>query len=131
MDFPILISICLSANDSKFRTLGYKNGYKFFRGASLYNSSLIGWSGHTENGKIVSTPTGCVKTIKRFFYQPKNYLNILLINYWICIHHKHTSCERGTIKVIFSYVYILFVRNTERPIIEFEFCHHKICCSEY
>ena len=81
MDFPILISICLSANDSKFRTLGYKNGYKFFRGASLYNSSLIGWSGHTENGKIVSTPTGCVKTIKRFFYQPKNYLNILLINY--------------------------------------------------
>ena len=59
VDFPILIKICLSDNDnSKYRALGYKNVYKFFRGQSNHNSSLIGWSGHTEDGKIISSPTG-------------------------------------------------------------------------
>ena len=59
VDFPILIKICLSDNDSsKYRALGYKNVHKFFRGQSVHNSSLIGWSGHTEDGKIISSPTG-------------------------------------------------------------------------
>ena len=68
IDFPILIKICLSDNNNgKYRALGYKHVQSFFRGRSNHNSSLIGWSGHTEDGKIISTPTG-----KR-----AEYLNVL------------------------------------------------------
>ena len=58
IDFPILIKICLTDNDnSKYEAFGYQNVHKFFRGQSDHNSSLIGWSGHSKDGKIISTPS--------------------------------------------------------------------------
>ena len=76
VDFPILFKICLSDNDSsKYRALGYKNVHKFFRGQSKHNSSLIGWSGHTEDGKIISTPTGKTPKTVWMFKENKIFVN--------------------------------------------------------
>ena len=40
----------LPQNLSKLETVGYKNVWKFYKGESMYNASITGWRGHTENG---------------------------------------------------------------------------------
>ena len=37
---------------------GYENQDKFFQGISMFNSSIIGWNGHTENGSTVGDIEG-------------------------------------------------------------------------
>jgi len=37
---------------------GYRGIYEYFLGESRYNSSLFGWAGHTEEGKIFGNVTG-------------------------------------------------------------------------
>ena len=53
IDFPLSFLICIDQlqNDtSKYVEVGYKNVWKFYKGESMYNASITGWRGHTENG---------------------------------------------------------------------------------
>ena len=61
VSFPILFKICLfetEDNYAKFREFGYEGVYNYFRGESMFNKSIIGWAGHTENGSVITTVKG-------------------------------------------------------------------------
>ena len=61
IEFPISFRICaqeLREGDEKFKKLGDKGISDFFRGRSMFNKSLVGWRGHTENGSTISTVEG-------------------------------------------------------------------------
>ena len=61
IDFPVSFVICIDEhNDTnkKFREFGYNDSYAFFNGESRFNSSIIGWSGHTMNGSTFESVEG-------------------------------------------------------------------------
>ena len=52
MDFPIEIKVCAQPgfNETALREMGYKECiWSYFSGRSRFNSSIIGWAGHTED----------------------------------------------------------------------------------
>ena len=58
IEFPLSFKICVSdvnGADKRYKTFGYRNDFNFFSGNSMYNSSIYGWSGHTENGSSLDT----------------------------------------------------------------------------
>ena len=62
IEFPIGIKICATENrtEESLRTniSGYERMFTFFQGQSMYNKSLFGWSGHTENGSPLGSAEG-------------------------------------------------------------------------
>ena len=51
--FPFSFRLCvhkLVDTNEKYNFAGYKNYYAFYKGRSLYNKSLYGFSGHQQNG---------------------------------------------------------------------------------
>ena len=61
IDFPLSFRICLKKFDNvdeRYETLGYENAFDFFLGRSRYNKSLVGWNGHTEDGKTLGSTKG-------------------------------------------------------------------------
>ena len=66
IEFPFSFRICayeLTNKYERFNKMGYKSASNYFRGRSMFNESLVGWGGHTENGSNIGTIEG--KFIKR------------------------------------------------------------------
>ena len=61
IEFPLLFRICLFENENKnhrFHKYGYEGVRSFFSGLSMYNSSIVGWAGHTKNGSSRGSVSG-------------------------------------------------------------------------
>ena len=73
IEFPLFFRICLNdlydnerdveleldnVNVERYKQFGYSSSYGFYRGQSLYNQSLVGWNGHTEDGETLGTIEG-------------------------------------------------------------------------
>ena len=61
VDFPVSFKMCLTelANSSKrYEKVGYHDELDFFWGRSKFNSNLIGWNGHTEEGSTYGSIKG-------------------------------------------------------------------------
>ena len=63
IDFPLAFRFCIKAKntDAKIKLaweLGYSDLYTFFNGRSMFNNSIIGWNGHTENGSTIESVEG-------------------------------------------------------------------------
>ena len=56
MEFPAMFKVCVkpSFNEEEIKKVGYDSVYHYFNGKSKYNSSIHGWAGHTEDGKVFS-----------------------------------------------------------------------------
>ena len=54
-DFPLLARVCVRPgfNMLALREAGYNSTDSYFTGKSRFNSSVIGWAGHTKYGKAV------------------------------------------------------------------------------
>ena len=63
IEFPFSFLLCaydLQNDTVKYNKMGYKDEVDFFRGRSKFNSSLVGWGGHTENGSYIGTAQGLI-----------------------------------------------------------------------
>ena len=51
IEFPLTIKICAEPgfNETAIKEAGYKKTSYYFKGISRFNSSLVGWAGHTED----------------------------------------------------------------------------------
>ena len=51
IEFPLAIKICAEPgfNETAIEEAGYKKTSYYFKGISQFNSSLVGWAGHTEH----------------------------------------------------------------------------------
>ena len=61
IQFPISFEVCLNevnVSISKYHEYGYENSFNFFKGISKYNTSLIGWAGHSNNYSILGSVKG-------------------------------------------------------------------------
>ena len=62
IEFPLAFRLCLNEDSLKrkdrYKKFGYAWEGSFFRGESMYNSSNIGWGGHTENGSTIAPVEG-------------------------------------------------------------------------
>ena len=59
--FPLSFKLCVSEkhkSSDRYQKVGYHNDVDFFKGKSMFNDSLYGWSGHTENGSTFSNVQG-------------------------------------------------------------------------
>ena len=56
IDFPVVIKICVvpGFNQTVLRELGYYDTWSFFLGQSMFNDSVFGWAGHTEDSGTIS-----------------------------------------------------------------------------
>ena len=54
--FPLLGRICVKPglDVEKLAAFGYANPSSFYMGVSRFNDSVLGWSGHRENGSVFS-----------------------------------------------------------------------------
>ena len=63
IEFPLVFKICADQNkneNERYRRVGYKNYGAFYRGRSMYNETLVGWGGHSENFTNIGTVEGKV-----------------------------------------------------------------------
>ena len=63
IDFPISLRLCLEfpeigGIDKSLEPFGYRNTRDYFIGKSIYNESIIGWSGHFKNGSANQSVKG-------------------------------------------------------------------------
>ena len=60
IEFPLSFRICLNYHfyDKRYNDMGYYYDLDFFMGKSMYNTSLVGWNGHTKNGSIIAETEG-------------------------------------------------------------------------
>ena len=60
MDFPVIFRVCTHPgfNTSQLRQFGYESITEYFSGRSSFNSSIIGWGGHSEDGGTIKDPEG-------------------------------------------------------------------------
>ena len=67
IEFPISIKICATEDREsdimRHNISGYERNFMFFLGQSMFNESLIGWSGHTENGSFLGSAEGKKKSM--------------------------------------------------------------------
>ena len=59
MKFPVVFKLCFRnvlSNNTRFKNVGYEDLWHYFKGQSVFNSSLLGWAGHREDGQVVGTP---------------------------------------------------------------------------
>ena len=66
IDFPLAFKLCVIEKENisaRYTNVGYESDVAFFKGKSMYNESLYGWSGHTENGSTISNVEGNVLSI--------------------------------------------------------------------
>ena len=54
--FPLLGRICVrpGLDVEKLAAFGYSDPSSFYMGVSRFNDSVLGWSGHMENGSVFS-----------------------------------------------------------------------------
>jgi len=70
IEFPLSFRICLNYihdderdmdielyNLDRYKKFGYDSGNTFYKGQSMFNKSLVGWNGHTENGDTLDITT--------------------------------------------------------------------------
>ena len=57
IDFPVIFKICAlpGFNLEELRSVGYESPRKYLYSYSPFNSSIIGWSGHSEDGASFET----------------------------------------------------------------------------
>ena len=57
IDFPVVIKICVvpGFNQTVLHELGYYDTWSFFLGQSMFNDSVFGWAGHTEDSGTIGT----------------------------------------------------------------------------
>ena len=57
IDFPAIFKICIlpGFDLAELHSVGYDSPRKYFNGDSHFNSSIIGWAGHRENGSTYGT----------------------------------------------------------------------------
>ena len=72
-EFPISIKLCAledrESDTMRHNTSGYERNFRFFLGQSMFNKSLIGWSGHNEDGSVLGSVRG-----KKYFSLLMNLL---------------------------------------------------------
>ena len=67
IDFPVAFKICIKpAYDVlELNRAGYFSAWDYFVGCSKYNGFLMGWAGHTQDGKAVSNVSGSTYSTSR------------------------------------------------------------------
>ena len=62
IEFPLVFKVCAqdrkNSSMDRYIQFGYNNAYEFFMGKSMFNDSLYGWNGHTENGSTIANVEG-------------------------------------------------------------------------
>ena len=56
--FPVVFKLCIKPGGydlDKLQQSGYQTATQYFYGRSRYNTSLVGWAGHKEDGTVIST----------------------------------------------------------------------------
>ena len=61
IDFPVIFKFCVGGDvtsKGRVQKLGYVDRYHVFIGSSMFNRSLVGWNGHTQNSSTLMSVRG-------------------------------------------------------------------------
>ena len=68
VEFPLSFELCveeLADSNKRYNEVGYSDVWTYFYGMSKFNSSIIGWAGHKEDGSTFGSVKG-IETFKIF-----------------------------------------------------------------
>ena len=87
IDFPVVFKICMnpSFNETEAKSLGYTNTFNYFMGKSMFNDSIYGWAGHTEDGEVVSNALDIQNKIFLNHHSVINWTALWIRNEWTVI----------------------------------------------
>ena len=78
IEFPLSIKLCASEDSEsdimRHNNSGYERNFYFFLGQSMFNKSLIGWSGHTQDGSFLGPVKG-KRNLISINLEPKKFIN--------------------------------------------------------
>ena len=61
VEFPLSFELCveeLADSNKRYNEVGYSDVWTYFYGMSKFNSSIIGWAGHKEDGSTFGSVKG-------------------------------------------------------------------------
>ena len=77
-DFPLLARICIRPGFDilALREAGYNSVDGYFSGNSRFNRSVIGWAGHTQDGKVVGKVEEIFDKVKQNVSWKNHYFSV-------------------------------------------------------
>ena len=77
-DFPLLARICIHPGFDMpaLRRAGYNNADGYFSGNSRFNRSVVGWAGHTQDGKVVGKVEEIYDAVKQNVSLKNHYFSV-------------------------------------------------------
>ena len=91
-DFPLLFKICpmLGFNISALNEVGYASTVGYFKGESMFNKSMIGWGGHTnETFEALASVEEVYEKVKN--HEVEDIIDYIKINFQSGKSKKFTS----------------------------------------
>ena len=91
-DFPLLARICIHPGFDMpaLRRAGYNNADGYFSGNSRFNRSVVGWAGHTQDGKVVGKVEEIYDAVKQ---------NVSLKNHYFYVQVTTLSGRKVTLDI--------------------------------
>ena len=79
-DFPLLTRVCIRPGFkmAALREAGYNSTDSYFTGKSRFNSSVIGWAGHTEDGNVLGKVEEIFDNVKQTVSLKKHLDSIIV-----------------------------------------------------
>ena len=67
-DFPLIFEICIQPafNKTALEETGYGHEYRYFQGKSMFNNSVFGWAGHTNDSSTYGTVEEVYRKVSSF-----------------------------------------------------------------
>ena len=68
IDFPVNIKICVipGFNQTALQEVGYEDTWRYFLGQSMFNQSVYGWAGHSEDSGTIGTVSEVLARVSDF-----------------------------------------------------------------
>jgi hypothetical protein len=87
MDFPLIFKICVDPgfDQTAIFEAGYRNTWEYFIGRNRFNSSIVGWAGHTNTSGVQGSVQEILSRIKQHSIRDVfEYIDILtMTGEWI------------------------------------------------
>jgi hypothetical protein len=66
MDFPVVFKICVTPgfNLTALNAMGYDDVLDYLLGISKYNSTILGWAGHTNTSRVQGSVAGVLRKVR-------------------------------------------------------------------
>ena len=97
-NFPLIFRICIQPafNKTALEETGYGHAFRYFQGRSMFNKSLFGWAGHTNDSSTYGTVEEVYRKVSSF--APEDVIEKIYLDFEsgarFFLNHSHVYLAR-------------------------------------